>query len=70
MRAITISQIDEADYKAIKPMLDRLGVKYQQHTIKEVDDPESLKLLKECEGDTMLSVSDTKKALKELGIHV
>ena len=68
MNTLIIENLTNQDIKLLKPLLDKLGYDYSNHTIKEVEDPEALAMLEEWKKSPVLSQKETKKALKELGV--
>ena len=66
MRQILIENIQNNDYKVIKPVLDRLGIQYTQKTIKEDDDPIIMAEAERVKNDKPLGKKESDKVFKEL----
>ena len=65
--------IQEQDMEVLKPLFQRMGIDYIQNPIVEIEeeeDPEALKLMKTWKNDKVLSVSETKQSLREMGLDV
>lgn len=66
MRQILIEHIQNNDYKAIKPVLDRLGIQYTQKIIKEDDDPIIMAEAERVKNDEPLSHKESQAITRKI----
>lgn len=66
MTQLVIPHIEDEDLKALKPLLDRMGISYKKQVIKEVDDPELLTLSNKFKNSPRATAKEQKEALDKI----